>query len=65
MTIVKQTLRFILIIHGFLNVVQGAYCIIDPAGFAEMAGPGFGGASDQALQSIGMIYLSLAVEFTI
>jgi hypothetical protein len=53
MSTIKQIIRIVLVVHGLLNLAQGTYCVLDPAWFLNVAGKGFEGSSQQALQSIG------------
>ena len=68
MGVIKRIVRLLLIIHGILNAAQGIYCVVNPSAFAEIAGPAYHGASDQALQSIGnavtdVIKLANVIDF--
>ncbi len=43
----------LLLLHSLLNIAQGLYCIVSPAGYLRAAGAMFAGAPDKAVQSIG------------
>lgn len=55
MSRLSQTARFLLILHGFLNIAQGLYSLTQPRAWAALAGPNFTRTPDQAVQAIGAL----------
>lgn len=45
--------RYLLILHGLLNIVQGLYSITNPQGWINLAGPLFAGTNEHAVCAIG------------
>ncbi|KAF2628283.1 hypothetical protein BU25DRAFT_448224 [Macroventuria anomochaeta] len=54
MSRISQIARFLLLIHGLLNIAQGLYCIAQPLAWSELAGSAFRGTPNPAVQSIGL-----------
>jgi hypothetical protein len=54
MSPLSQLARAILILHGLMNIAQGAYSFVSPQEYAVRTGNMFKGAPDKAIQSIGI-----------
>ncbi|KAF1360952.1 hypothetical protein EJ07DRAFT_45758, partial [Lizonia empirigonia] len=52
MSRLSQTARFLLILHGILNIAQGLYSITQPRAWAALAGPDLTRTPVQAVQAI-------------
>ncbi|OSS51865.1 hypothetical protein B5807_03466 [Epicoccum nigrum] len=54
MSSLSHLARYLLILHGLLNIAQGLYSITNPQGWMHHAGPMFSGAPDHAVCAIGL-----------
>lgn len=53
MSRISQIARFLLVIHGLVNMAQGLHSITAPRKWAALAGSDFDGTPNKSVQAIG------------
>ena len=55
MSLLPRLARTFLILHALLNIAQGLYCITNPQGWVDLAGPLFDDSPVRAVLAIGKL----------